>query len=49
MRQTRTLIERFEQQVASSPGSTALMCEGRELSYAELDVRANALAFKLIG
>jgi len=36
--------ELFEQQVQRLPGSVAVMYEGRTLTYAELDARANQLA-----
>ena len=43
-----TLTTLFEEQVARSPGSIALLFEGRALTYAELNVRANRLAHELI-
>ena len=43
-----TLIERFEQQVAKTPEQTALLFEDQALTYAELDARANRLAWMLI-
>ncbi|UJB44383.1 non-ribosomal peptide synthetase [Streptomyces sp. A1-5] len=43
-----TLTEVFAQQVARAPGNTALLVDGRELSYAEVDARANRLAHRLI-
>ena len=42
------LHELFEWQVQRSPEATALCCEGRELTYEELDRRANRLAHHLI-
>ena len=44
-----TLAALFEQQVARSPHATAVMCEDRMLTYAELDARANDLAARLRG
>ena len=43
-----TLVDLFERQVAKTPDNTALLFEDRELTYAELDARANQLAWKLI-
>jgi amino acid adenylation domain-containing protein len=42
-----TLHERFEQQVARTPQAIALTCGDQQLSYADLNQRANALAYRL--
>ena len=39
----------FEAAVAATPDAVAVVSDTRSLSYAELDARANALAFELIG
>ncbi len=43
-----TLVEMFEQQVRKTPDHVALLFEDRQWTYAELDARANQLAWKLI-
>ncbi|MGW7416958.1 amino acid adenylation domain-containing protein [Streptomyces sp. NPDC054863] len=43
-----TTIELFERQAAATPEGTALVCADTELSYAELDARANRLAHHLV-
>ncbi len=42
------LHRRFEEQVRRSPEAVALVCEGTELSYQELNGRANQLAHHLL-
>ncbi|MDH6543415.1 non-ribosomal peptide synthetase [Streptomyces sp. SPB4] len=42
-----TLVERFEEQVRLRPAARALVFGGQELTYAELDTRANRLAHHL--
>ena len=44
---TQTLHQLFEAQVARTPDHSALVCAGVELSYAQLNARANALAHHL--
>ncbi|MEV4583397.1 amino acid adenylation domain-containing protein, partial [Nonomuraea jabiensis] len=39
-----SLVELFESQVARTPEATAVVCEGAEVSYADLDARAERLA-----
>jgi amino acid adenylation domain-containing protein len=46
--QERTLPSFVEEQAGRSPGAVALVCGERELSYAELDRRANRLARYLV-
>jgi amino acid adenylation domain-containing protein/non-ribosomal peptide synthase protein (TIGR01720 family) len=43
-----TLLELFEAQVARRPDAIALTCEGRSLTYGELNGRANRLARHLV-
>ncbi|MFG2916967.1 amino acid adenylation domain-containing protein [Kitasatospora sp. NPDC048298] len=43
----RTVLERFAEQAAARPDAPALECDGRTLSYAELDRRSTELARRL--
>lgn len=43
----KTVVELFEEQVAKTPEKVALVCEGKSLTYAELNAKANSLASKL--
>jgi amino acid adenylation domain-containing protein len=45
----RCFHEIFEEQAARTPNSVALVYEGRRLTYAELNVRANRVAHRLRG
>nr|APD71849.1 non-ribosomal peptide synthetase 2 [Streptomyces sp.] len=45
----RSLPELFEEQATRTPDSIAVSFEGTEISYAELNARANGLAHRLIG
>ena len=42
------LHQQFERQVAQTPDSIALTCDGESLTYAELNRRANAVASRLV-
>ncbi|MDO5977225.1 non-ribosomal peptide synthetase/type I polyketide synthase, partial [Flavivirga jejuensis] len=44
----KTVVDLFEEQVLKSPESIALLFEGEELSYKELDDRSNQLAHYLV-
>lgn len=44
-----TLVELFEAQVAETPNATAVEYEREKLTYAELNARANQLAYLLAG
>ncbi|MGW1291982.1 amino acid adenylation domain-containing protein [Streptomyces sp. NPDC002533] len=46
---TSSLVERFEAMAAKHADRTAVTCDGRALTYRELDRRANALARELAG
>ncbi|MGW7068675.1 non-ribosomal peptide synthetase, partial [Streptomyces sp. NPDC054872] len=45
----RTLVDLFEEQAARTPDTTAVHFKGVDLSYAQLNARANRLARYLIG
>ena len=45
----RTMLEFFEERAASSPDKVAVLCGGKELTYHELNTRANAIAWMLRG
>nr|ALK27915.1 non-ribosomal peptide synthase [Streptomyces sp. DSM 11171] len=44
-----TVWEVFEERVRCGPGAVALVCGGVEVSYGELNARANRLARRLVG
>ncbi|MER5935656.1 amino acid adenylation domain-containing protein, partial [Streptomyces sp. NPDC002054] len=44
-----SVAELFERQVGASPDAVALLCDGVELSYGEVNERANRLAWVLAG
>ncbi|MES2296924.1 MAG: amino acid adenylation domain-containing protein, partial [Pseudomonadota bacterium] len=44
----RCIHELFEEQAARTPDAPALLCDGRQLSYAQLNARANQLARHLL-
>ena len=43
----KTISELFEEQVKQTPDNTAVVFEDKKLTYAELNARANSLAYKL--
>jgi amino acid adenylation domain-containing protein/non-ribosomal peptide synthase protein (TIGR01720 family) len=43
----KTIVDLFEEQVHRTPNKTALLFEGKRLSYEELNCRANSLADRL--
>jgi amino acid adenylation domain-containing protein len=43
-----SIVSRFERTVRNSPKSVAVVCGGEQLTYAELDARASALARALV-
>ncbi|WP_242609049.1 amino acid adenylation domain-containing protein [Actinomadura formosensis] len=48
-RRPQTLTSRFAEQLARTPGATAVRAAGKPITFAELDERANRLAHRLIG
>jgi amino acid adenylation domain-containing protein len=44
---TKTLVDLFEEQVARTPDAVALVFEGKEMTYRQLDERSNQLAHLL--
>ncbi|NEA27368.1 non-ribosomal peptide synthetase [Actinomadura bangladeshensis] len=45
---TSTVVELIEARIAAAPDATAVLCEGRELSYGELGARVDRLAARLL-
>jgi non-ribosomal peptide synthetase component F len=45
---SHTVCDLFEEQVARTPDSTAVICEDKRLTYGELNARANQLAHHLL-
>ncbi|MEV6276994.1 cyclopropane mycolic acid synthase family methyltransferase [Nocardia sp. NPDC051832] len=45
---TQTIVELFERQAARSPEAVAVVCADTRIGYAELNSRANVLAWELI-
>jgi len=43
----KTVLDLFEEQVIKTPGNTAVVCEEQNISYEELNRRANGLAWRL--
>ena len=44
-----TMADLFERQVAKTPNAVALACKGRQMTYSDLDARANQFAWSLRG
>ncbi|MCG8615929.1 MAG: amino acid adenylation domain-containing protein [Desulfobacterales bacterium] len=45
----QTVVALFEGQVEKTPDNIAMVCDGEELTYAQLNVKANRLAHYLLG
>ncbi|MEL6353072.1 MAG: amino acid adenylation domain-containing protein [Cyanobacteria bacterium J06627_28] len=44
---SQSVVQQFESQVAKTPDATAITCENQQLTYAQLNTRANQLAHYL--
>ena len=47
-RSTETVVSRFERMADATPDSIAVVCDGQELTYAQLDFRSNQIANGLV-
>lgn len=47
--ESKDVIERFHRQVSKTPSQTALVFNDKKLTYHELNLRANAIALKILG
>ncbi|MCP4397917.1 MAG: amino acid adenylation domain-containing protein [bacterium] len=45
--QDKTIVDLFEEQVEKTPDTIAVVCKDRQLSYRELNARANGIAYLL--